>query len=132
MGFGKSKTSYYLFYNFCNGGDLERFWKIRGGKLEEDIVRVIGNQIAEGLVYLDSIGYLHRDLKLDNIFLHFPQKEGLPVQLVSDEFLANWTIEDEIEVVIGDLGFARKMTVDGEMLESVAGCPLYTAPEMWN
>ena len=58
-----------------------------------------------GLIQLNMKNVVHRDLKLDNILLHFPT---LPHdEPVSSEFLQAWDPDqDEIQIVIGDLGFA--------------------------
>ena len=71
---------------------------------------------------------VHRDLKLDNILLHFPGQD--PGKLVSNEFLTRWNPDiDEVEVIIGDLGFAKKME-DDQMTVSYCGTPLNMAPQV--
>ena len=69
---------------------------------------------------------IHRDLKLDNILLHFPSQDpNLPV---SREFLRDWDpANDDVIVVIGDLGFAKEISSE-EMLDSYCGTPLNMAP----
>ena len=49
---------------------------------------------------------MHRDLKLDNILVHFPDRE-----ILSKEDLSLIDLESErFEVKIADLGYARELT----------------------
>lgn len=41
----KTEKNYYICMEFCNGGDLESFKKIRGGYLKEHEARFIIRQI---------------------------------------------------------------------------------------
>lgn len=47
----KSKSSYYLILEYCNGGDLNSFIQLYG-KIPEDISRAIIVQIIEGMKHL--------------------------------------------------------------------------------
>jgi serine/threonine protein kinase len=100
--------NYYLFFEFCNGGDLERLLDVFDGKLNEKWIRPVIRQIAVGLTYLYENNVIHRDLKLENILLHFPDFKE--TGFVSNEFLQNFDPETEnFEVVIADLGLAREL-----------------------
>lgn len=68
----KTKNNIYLFFQFCNGGDLRDLIEAFGGTLPENIVKIITTQICQGLAYLNTKSVIHRDLKLDNILLHYP------------------------------------------------------------
>jgi len=68
----KSKNSYYIILEYCNGGDLASLINFQI-KLKENEVRDIAFQIVKGMNHLHSLGVLHRDLKLANILLHFPR-----------------------------------------------------------
>lgn len=59
--------------------------------LSEPETRYYMYQILEGTLYLHQQNIIHRDLKLGNIFLN-----------------------DDMEVKIGDLGFATKLKFDGQ------------------
>jgi serine/threonine protein kinase len=71
----KSKSSYYLVLEYCNGGDLASFVSLQG-KLSENISRQIIIQIIEGMLHLHGLRVLHRDLKLANLLIHFPEMVG--------------------------------------------------------
>jgi serine/threonine-protein kinase ULK/ATG1 len=126
----KTSNNIYIFFEFCNGGDLRRLLELKGGKFDEKLAKEIIRQIAEGLVYLDQNKVMHRDLKLDNILIHFPDYKG--EDSASDEYLKDFDIEcDNIEVVIGDLGFAKALDAK-DMTKSYCGTPLNMAPEIMN
>lgn len=121
----KTKKNYYFFFEYYNGGDLRKLFNAKGKHLSEKIVQVVSTQICKGLCYLSSLNIIHWDLKLDNIFIHFPSQPA--DQQVSDEFLKNWDPDnDPIECAIGDLGFAKKM--DDFSTKSYCGTPLNMAP----
>lgn len=126
----KTTNNIYIFFEFCNGGDLRRLLDIKGNKLDEKLAKVIICQIAKGLKYLNENKSMHRDLKLDNVLLNFPDydEEGS----VPDEYLQNFDpTKQRIEVIIGDLGFARSLNTSS-LAESYCGTPLNMAPEIMN
>ena len=69
---------------------------------------------------------MHRDLKLDNILIHFPERGVLS----SDELKTLNLDEEPFEVKIADLGYARELTTQEEgRAKSFKGSPLMMAPE---
>ncbi|CAI2387319.1 unnamed protein product [Moneuplotes crassus] len=126
----ETKNNTYIFMEFCNGRDLSTLLELKGGKLGENLVRKIIKQVASGLQYLNGKGIMHRDLKLDNILVHFPEYGGKGS--VSDAYIKEFDHEKEdIEIVIGDLGFAKSVQGD-ELSTSYVGTALYMAPEIMN
>lgn len=71
----------------CNGGDLDNFRRLRGGYLKETEARVIICQIMQGLSDIKSKNVMHRDLKLPNIMLHFPE---LPNSIIDPYLLKDY------------------------------------------
>lgn len=71
----ETQNNLYLFVEYCNGGDLRRLVNLKGGKLDEDYAKIILRKIAKGLKYLNKNDIIHRDLKLENILLHFPDQD---------------------------------------------------------
>ncbi|CAI2365158.1 unnamed protein product [Moneuplotes crassus] len=124
----QTESAMNLFVEFCNGGDLRRVLEVRGGRLSEDFVREIVKQLASGLCYLNEKEIIHRDLKLENILVNFPEYDGS--KLVSDEYIKNFNYEDEeVEIIIGDLGFARSVKGNG-LAKTCCGTPSTVAPEV--
>ena len=76
------------------------------------------NQIVNGLQYLHNSKILHRDIKSDNILVHFKSKEDL-----QNLNLLN------ADIKIIDFGFARYLE-DDSLAQSVLGSPLYMAPQI--
>ncbi len=69
----KSKNSYYLILEYCNGGDLASYVASRGKLLESEARDVI-YQVIDGMRHLYDLGVVHRDIKLANLLLHFPSQ----------------------------------------------------------
>jgi serine/threonine protein kinase len=70
----KTPQYHYLFFEYCNGGNLA---KLRESleTINEGIVRSIALQLLGGIRYLHSNNIVHRDIKAENIMLHFPELE---------------------------------------------------------
>ena len=79
------------------------------GKLEEEQARFYFKQLVDGLTHMHSKGIIHRDLKLENIFLN----------------------EEKTNVVIGDFGLSNFWHPQ-TMLETVCGSAVYAAPEIFD
>lgn len=61
----------YILTEACNGGDLEQFLKLRGGRLDECETRLIMSQLMRGMRDLHDLRIIHRDIKLSNILIDF-------------------------------------------------------------
>jgi len=79
------------------------------GKLEEDQTRIYFMQLVEGVSYIHSKGIIHRDIKLENIFLN----------------------KEKTEVVIGDFGLSN-FWQPGAMMKTRCGSAEYAAPEIFD
>ena len=58
---------------YANGYDLAVLLKVRGTIRQEE-ARLIIKQLVQGINDVWSLGIVHRDIKLANILLHFPDK----------------------------------------------------------
>ncbi len=63
----KDKGELYVLYEFMDVGDLKDYVLSKGGLSEEEALRVLWN-ITNGLAFLHSRGYIHSDVKPENIF----------------------------------------------------------------
>jgi serine/threonine protein kinase len=72
----KTKLRHYLITELCNAGDLSKLLKMRM-MIPEVEARVILRQIVEGMRDINNVNIIHRDLKLANILLHFPNVDLL-------------------------------------------------------
>lgn len=79
-------------------------------------------QLVSGMQYLSSHKVVHRDLKMENILvkrIRGPDSKGI----------------DKVENFIfkvADLGLAKILNSDNEMITTFCGTPLYMAPEIIN
>ena len=127
----RSSNHYYIVLNYCNGGDLQSYLeKVR--RVSEVTVRKMANQMIYGMDHLNSVKAIHRDLKLSNIFIHFPEMVGKE-DMITKEWLKNVNLEEvEFQVKIGDLGFAKLQESIIDLSTTYCGTPINMAPEMLN
>ena len=101
--------NFYMIMELCNGGDLYKLLQARKNFSEVEARFLLG-QIASGLSVIDNLNVVHRDLKLDNIFVHFKNLShekvfGDPIDLQIHK--STTSFNEDVHIVIGDLGFAR-------------------------
>ena len=100
----ETSRNYYLVLDLCEGGDLSHFMRKNKIKhFEEAEATFILKQIIQGFSELQKRKVIHRDLKLENIFI-----KGTTI-------------------VLGDFGVAK---VVKEMTSTTVGTPLNMAPEV--
>ena len=100
----------YIIMGFADAGDLAaRIQRAqdRGEAIPEREVMQVSSQMVLALSYLHRNRILHRDVKPTNIFL---TRRGL--------------------VKLGDLGLAKRVELSASSVQTPAGTPLYTSPEV--
>ena len=114
--------NHYIILEYCNGGNLERAMKYHidtfNKPITEEITRYFISNILIGITYLNKNNLIHRDIKSDNILLHYENEEDL----ITHNFL-------KAKIKIIDFGFARYLEQD-ELAGSLVGTPMYMSPEM--
>ena len=117
----------YLVTEYCNGGDLEscldHYVSEEGRPFSEEEVQYIMRQLVSGIKYLHSKtatkeSILHRDLKLENILLHYDNE---------DDRMHKRILKAKVKII--DFGFARYL-YDDEMSISILGSPMFMDPRI--
>ncbi|KAF3440541.1 hypothetical protein FNV43_RR18825 [Rhamnella rubrinervis] len=120
----------FLVLEFCAGGNLASYIN-QHGRVEEQIVRRIMQQLGAGLEILHSHHIIHRDLKPENILLSGSEDDML--LKIADFGLSRYILlsgsEDDMLLKIADFGLSRSVP-PGDYAETVCGSPLYMAPEV--
>jgi serine/threonine protein kinase len=84
------------------------------GLVAMDAILAIGTQIASAVASMHRNGYVHCDVKPDNVFVLYEQtKDGWP------------------QVKVIDYGVSRKTTEPATEDGTIAGTPMYMSPEQW-
>lgn len=96
----------YLVIEHCADGDLKKYLHRR--PMREKHARYYLKQLMEGLRYLKSRNIIHRDLKPQNLLL----------------------TDNKKTLKISDFGFAKKLSSEESMAETMCGTPYYMAPEI--
>mmetsp|Transcript_30449 Transcript_30449/g.42014 ORF Transcript_30449/g.42014 Transcript_30449/m.42014 type:complete len:350 (+) Transcript_30449:139-1188(+) len=105
IGLCKHASGIFIVTEYISGGNLRKRLKDEGIKMPWTLRTQIALDIAQGMLFLHSRGYIHRDLKSHNLLV--------------DE---NWRIK------VCDFGFAR--CVDRGEVMTVCGTDEWMAPEV--
>lgn len=119
----QTSNNYYIITDLCNGGDLstclKQYKKKHNGKpFPEKIVQFFMRQIVYALHYLHHKKIIHRDLKLENLLIHFEKEE--------DKENLNY-LNSTVKII--DFGFARYLE-NNNLACSVLGSPMYMEPSI--
>eukprot|EP00760_Papus_ankaliazontas_P012725 PhM_4_TR15512/c0_g1_i1/m.9023/K08857/NEK1_4_5; NIMA (never in mitosis gene a)-related kinase 1/4/5 len=107
----ETENTLYIVMEYAESGDLERMLKLRKKEpLTEAEVLHIFTQLCAALNHLHCLKILHRDLKLQNVFLSGTKEK--PV------------------VKLGDFGISTVLRNTHAMARTVCGTPYYFSPEI--
>ncbi|XP_050215787.1 mitogen-activated protein kinase kinase kinase 17-like [Mercurialis annua] len=111
---GDGNQVYNLLLEFCGGLSLKRTIRISpGGRLSDSDIKCYARDVLEGLAYVHSRGYIHCDIKPDNILL-VPGGEGKKGR----KFVAK----------LADFGLAK--VADGLADSELRGTYMFMSPEL--
>ena len=116
----KTKKHFYIIMEYCNGGELtkalEKYQQKYSKPFPEEIVQHIMKQIVSAFKYIHERKRIHRNVKLDNILLHYEDEE--------DKEKLN-LMKAQVKVI--DFGFACKINKTG-LQYTVLGSPINMDP----
>lgn len=103
----RTKNNYYLVFEFCEKGDLEKYLKKHSEiPLNQEIVQKLIYHVSDAVRVLHNMNIVHRDIKLANILL-----------------------TKDFAVKLSDFGFAKTANT-GMLMETYCGTPMNMAPEI--
>ena len=123
----------YIFLELCDQGNLTDFIakrnfidpetrrKITSAADAQYIIR----SIVKGLSFLSKNRIMHRDIKLDNVFVKL--KDSAPTHSIRSG--KDLPIEN-FEFKLGDFGLAKKLRNEDDINVSFCGTPLHMGPEV--
>ena len=115
-----TKDHYYIVMEYVNGGCLTDCLNKYKAKFRnpfpEQIVQYLMRQIVDAINYIHNLKIIHRDLKLDNIMVHFDNE--------NDKNALNM-MRATIKII--DFGFAIQMS-KSELAYSALGSPINMDP----
>ena len=127
----KTSNKIYMIQEYANCFDLDCLLEQRS-TLRQDEARIIMRQLTKGIKDLQSLKIVHRDMKLANVLLHFPDKpklDKLPINM-KRQFLKSVNLNQiPFEVKISDFGLSTVFEGTQSQL-SIVGTPLYQSPQM--
>ena len=105
---GEDKDYYNIIIEYCNGKTLNMDKKYSIEELKTLLI-----QLNTVFKLMNELHIIHRDLKLDNIFLNYPDPSD----------------KSKFEVKLGDFGLSKQL-VNTQESKTLAGSPVYMAPEI--
>lgn len=119
-----------MIQDFCNGGDLLQFSRLRGGLPQRHVAQIL-KQIINGCKDFWTQGIIHRDLKLANILIHFPDNPEVNNSKNRQNFLSTVDLDaTEFVCKIADFGLSTQIEAGSEHVLTICGTPLYSSPEL--
>lgn len=108
-GWYEDDSCIYLAIDWFEFGDLSHCVK---AQIPEDQAKDIARQLCAGLSAMHQMGFTHRDLKPQNVF-------------VVSRWPPSWNVR------IGDFGISKRVQKDETALRTMTGTQAYMAPEMF-
>lgn len=105
-----TESKIHMVMEYCSGGEAFDYI-VKNGKISEESgqAQSIFSQIVEAVGYCHSHGFVHRDLKLENILLN---NDG-QVKLIDFGFTRDYTRQNLLQTYCGSLAYAAPEMICG-------------------
>ena len=117
----RTEHNWYLITEYINGGtlsdNLRKYISIYHKPFPEELIQHFMKQIVAAVNYLHFNKIIHRDLKLDNILVHFP----------NDYDMQTFNLKN-CQIKIIDFGFAK--VLNSQLTFTALGTPHYMDPKI--
>ena len=118
-----------MFQDYCNGFDLSCLLRLRKSLTYLEVSLIL-RQVVIGLNDVWKLNVIHRDMKLANILLHFP--DNPEVSRMSHTLKRNFLATVDLTIIrfqakISDFGLSTILEGTNSQL-SICGTPLYSSP----
>ena len=120
-----------MIQDYCNGFDLSVLLKLRK-RLSQFEISLVLRQLVKGLVDIWKLNIIHRDMKLANILLNFPDSPEVETMSKNDKraFLMTADLTKiNFQAMISDFGLSTILDNSQSQL-SICGTPLYSSPQL--
>lgn len=117
--------------DYCNGFDLSVLLRTRK-RVPQEEARLVIRKMVHGIKDIWKLNIIHRDMKLANILLHFPEHPELGGMTKVDKraWIAKVDLRTtKFEAKISDFGLSTILDSATQQL-SICGTPLYSSPQL--
>ena len=132
----KSKTTTYLIMEYAYGGDLKSFLEYYKYNITDEIIKIFLQQILNGIFHLHSNNIMHRDIKLENVLLHFYDQDIFYIKDNKGKLRIAYDKQDyaKCQLKICDFGFSKDFSntspIISSNLHTVLGTQQYMSKEI--
>ena len=111
--------SYIYICEYCSDKTLVDYLKERKEPLSEKEVQFIMKQVVSAIKCLHDNKIVHRDIKLDNLYIKYNSEEDLAKKNILNS-----------KIILAGFEMSTYVKENNEYLDFVAGTPLFMAPEL--
>ena len=129
----KKDQKLFVFLELCDQGDLTEFIQKRSKRnpktnraiLSSSEAQYVVRSVVKGLAFLSKKNIMHRDIKLDNVFV----KTKSEAKASHNSDVRTMPIEN-FEFKLGDFGLAKRFSKQDDCHVTFCGTPLHMGPEV--
>lgn len=121
-----------MIFDYCNGLDLQALLRAKR-KLNQVEISIITRKVVCGCKEIWDLNIIHRDIKLANILLHFPDNPEIDKLAKTRKmaFLKEFDLTTgNFKCYISDFGLSTIRNPDSKEKQSICGTPLYSSPQL--